>query len=50
MPNYKEMYYMLFNKITKVIEQLKTIQQKTEELYINSDDTPLNLIRNDDTE
>lgn len=40
MPDYKEMYYALFNKITDVIEELKQIQQLTEEMYLSqrSDD------------
>jgi len=28
MPDYKEMYFELFNKITDVIEELKEIQRK----------------------
>ena len=35
MPNYKEMYFELFNKLTDVIEELKEIQKETEEKYIN---------------
>ena len=34
--NYKEMYLELFNKVTEVIEQLKDVQAKTEEMYINA--------------
>ena len=33
MDRYEEMYYKLFNKITDVIEELKEIQQETEELF-----------------
>ena len=36
MPDYKELYYELFNKVTDVIEQLKQIQMDMEEMYINS--------------
>lgn len=36
MENYKDMYFQLFNQITDVIEQLKEIQKKAEEMYINS--------------
>ena len=40
MPDYKEMYFELFNKLTDVIENLKNIQAEMEEKYINeSDDT-----------
>ena len=34
MPDYKEMYFTLFREVTKVIEQLQEIQQKTEEMYM----------------
>ena len=30
------MYYHLFNQLTDVIEQLKQIQSKAEEIYINA--------------
>ena len=35
MPDYKEMYYKLFNKLTDVIENLKDIQLEMEEMYID---------------
>lgn len=38
MENYKEMYLTLFNAITDEIERLKEIQQKVEEMYINSEE------------
>lgn len=34
--DYKEMYFTLFNKISDVIEELKKVQQETEEMYISS--------------
>ncbi len=37
MPNYKDMYYNLFNKITNIIEELKEIQIQMEEVYVNAD-------------
>ncbi len=37
MADYKKMYFELFNKITDVIEELKEIQQKTEEIYMDTD-------------
>ena len=43
MNDYEEMYKTLFNKITDVIEELKKVQQQTEEMYINAtdkEDTP----------
>ena len=38
MPDYKEMYFALYREVTNVIEQLQEIQQKTEEMYILSED------------
>ncbi len=38
MNDYEEMYKALFNKITDVIEELKEVQKRTEEMYINADD------------
>ena len=35
MPDYEEMYFALFNKITEIIEELKEIQCGMEEKYIN---------------
>lgn len=34
MPDYKKLYYELFNKVTDVIEELKQIQCKMEEMYV----------------
>lgn len=46
MDDYKAMYYKLFNQITDTIEvlnaeleKLKTIQQYTEEYFINNEET-----------
>lgn len=36
MINYSEMYHILFNKITDIIEELQEIQRQTEEMYIQS--------------
>ena len=35
MPDYKEMYFELFNKLTDVIEYVKQIQCEMEEKYIS---------------
>lgn len=32
MPDYRNMHFKLFNKLTSVIEELQQIQQETEEL------------------
>ena len=37
MPDYKEMYFQLFNKLTDIIEELKELQCKMEEMHINID-------------
>ncbi len=37
MPNYKELYFELFSKITDIIEQLSEIQLKAEEKFISNE-------------
>ncbi|WP_313529150.1 hypothetical protein [Anaerotignum sp.] len=34
MSDYKDMYFLLLNKITDVIQDLQEIQQQAEEMYI----------------
>lgn len=46
MLDYKKMYGILFNQTTAVIEALKKAQQNTEEIYLNSEDTPVHLLVN----
>ena len=36
MPNYEEMYFTLFNKVTEIIDELKNVQSEMEEMCINS--------------
>ena len=36
MPNYKDLYFELFNKVTDIIDELKQIQQDMENKYIES--------------
>ena len=36
MPDYKEMYFELFNKISDIIEELQNIQKEMEEKYVNA--------------
>lgn len=45
MPDYQELYYKLFNRITDIIEELKEIQEEAEEMYINGDDGVLVLLK-----
>ena len=37
MPDYKELYFELFNKVTDIIEELKKIQCDMEEKCIEED-------------
>lgn len=34
MDDYKDLYYLLFNRITDIIEEMKSIQQLSEEMFI----------------
>ena len=45
MADYKEMYLQLYNKITDVIEELQQIQRQTEELYIQTGQPKLMLMK-----
>jgi len=42
MADYKQLYYMLFNKLTDLSDEILKIQQLAEELYMESkeNDTP----------
>ena len=50
MPDYKKMYYTLFNQISKTIEDLQAIQQLTEEMFINDENADLVAFSKDDKE
>ena len=39
MDNYNEIYYYLFNRITDLIEEMKSIQQFAEEMFITYENT-----------
>lgn len=43
MPDYKEMYYLLFNKITDIVTDLQEVQRRTEELYIKTEEPRIKL-------
>ena len=45
MVNYKEMYSILFNKMTDIIEEIQQIQLQTEEMYIHSKDRDFVLLK-----
>ena len=38
MPDYKKLYFELFNKISDIIEELQELQRKTEEMYVEDDE------------
>lgn len=46
MPDYKEMYHILFHEMTKAISVLQNVQQKTEEMYIGDDPADSLIVMN----
>lgn len=44
MPDYQQLYHMLFNHITDTIESLQMIQRQAEMIYINSPDPEVTLL------
>lgn len=38
MADFKEMYYQLFNEVTDIIERLKEIQCKMEDMHFESEE------------
>ena len=40
MDDYKGIYYKLFNRITDIINELKVVQQETEEMFLSQKQTP----------
>lgn len=40
MENYKKAYFELFNQLTDVIEELKELQRRAEEMIISDDTEP----------
>jgi len=45
MPDYKKMYFRLFNKVSDAIELLQQAQLEGEEAFISGDDTlPIELL------
>ena len=39
MPDFKAMYYGLFNSVTDAMDILREAQQRSEEAFLNADDT-----------
>ncbi|MDR0838885.1 MAG: hypothetical protein LBN99_04505 [Oscillospiraceae bacterium] len=50
MPDYKAMYYALFNSVTDAIEAFKKAQLEAEEAYMNADEPPILFISAEDSE
>lgn len=50
MTNYKEMYFLLFNKITDTIQSLQEIQQQAEKMYIVQEEVELRMVELPDKE
>ena len=44
MADYAEMYRVLFQAMTKVIDIMQEAQRTTEEMYISADDTIITLL------
>lgn len=43
MADYKEMYLTLFRSMTKIHDEIETAQKTAEEIYLSSNDEPINL-------
>ena len=44
MADYKEMYLTLFRRVSKVISLLQEAQQQTEEIFLSSDETTIQIL------
>lgn len=45
MADYKDMYFLLLNKITDIIKDLQEIQQQAEEMYIVQEESISDTIK-----
>lgn len=50
MTDYKEMYFLLFNKITDTIQNLQEVQQAAEEMYIAQEETTIRTVESPNKE
>lgn len=41
MADYKKLYFLLFNKLTDIMEDIKEIQKETEDTIISSEETSI---------
>lgn len=44
MNDYKEIYFLLFNKITDNIARLQELQQQAEEMYIAQEEAAIEMV------
>lgn len=49
MDNYENLYYLLFNRISDIIEELKSIQQLSEDLFITFPQQTCDVLTEKDT-
>jgi len=45
MVHYEQMYRILFNKMTDIIEEIQEIQRQTEEMFIQGKDSEFILLK-----
>lgn len=45
-PDYKHLYFSLFNKMSDLIEEMQQIQREAEEVCMGEDDMPYVWIKN----
>ena len=50
MPNFREMYFVLFNELTRTIAALQKAQQQTEKMYITDDSADQLIVIGPDTQ
>ena len=50
MQDYKDMYYLLFNKITDITNELQEVQRLAEEIFIMQSETDVTAIPQSPTE
>jgi hypothetical protein len=44
MPDYRKMYFMLFNAVTSAVEHLQNAQNEGEDTYVESEEIPLKIL------
>jgi hypothetical protein len=46
MTDYKDMYFLLLNKITDIIKDLQEVQQQAEDMYLAQEDSVTRIVEN----